>query len=180
VGPLPAIPVAVRGRRLPDGTSEARVTVGAGRALLLRIVDDTIYVRAGTRWTNRGSASGIALDVGRELFDHPFLLEPTAAMRDGTDHLVELAAPPAPLRDYATNERHGPVTELLADATALTITGRVARTGTLVGDSFVLETTLPPGIVPGLAGRRARIEARTGYCPLRASDRTTVSVPGQS
>ena len=45
----------------------------------LRISGDQLAVRAGSssEFTPRGSASGVHLDVGRELLMHPFLLRTT-------------------------------------------------------------------------------------------------------
>jgi hypothetical protein len=165
------------GRRAPDGTSRARLTWTGLAALVapdldVRIVDDVIQLRpAGSEdsFSNAGSASGIALDVGRELLDHPQLLVARSATRsaDGNDTLVTLAAPAPALRTYATRERRGLATDLLRSARSLEITSTVRR-GRLVGDRFVLRARLPAGtpLERIAADTPITITGTTRYCPL--------------
>ncbi|MCW2921778.1 MAG: hypothetical protein JWL76_1652 [Thermoleophilia bacterium] len=178
------------GRRTAQDTSAALVVwSGLAGAVLpdlgLRIVDDRLYLQPGTftsPWRVGGSASGVSLDVGRELLDHPFLLEPTTARGDGdVATTVSFSAPPERLRAYATSERRGRVTDLLRAARRLTLTADV-RGGTLVGDRFTLLTTVPESLHlgPAAPGTRIRIDGVTTYCALRSVDRTPITAPNVS
>jgi hypothetical protein len=165
------------GRRTPDGASRARLTWTGVAALVatdleVRIVDDVILLRpAGsrTRFAGAGSASGIALDVGRELLDHPQLLVARSATRTADDRttVVTLATPAPALRDYATRERRGLATDLLRSARSLKFTSTV-RAGRLAGDRFVLRARLPAGtpLERIAAGTPITITGTTRYCPL--------------
>ncbi|MCW2949809.1 MAG: hypothetical protein JWN41_822 [Thermoleophilia bacterium] len=146
---------------------------GLARALLpseqLRIADNEIAVRelrVGARWQPLGSASGIALDVGRELLMHPFLLDVTAVARGDRVLVVRSVARPADLRRYATNERHGLATELLAGARSLQIDALLVG-GRLAGDRFQLVTVLPSQLATRLHATRVTL---TG-CTTRAAFR---------
>ncbi len=163
------------GRRSADGSSRGHLAWSGAASLLapdldLRIVDNSISLRRDDRprvWQPLGSASGVALDVGRELLMHPFLLRERSANGAGDSVRVALVAPAAALRDYATNERQGPVTELLRRASRLRIEATTAN-GRLVSDRFVLATQIPAGIdgLEQLAGRRVVISGiTTRPCP---------------
>jgi hypothetical protein len=159
------------GRRDANGTSSGTIRWRGASSLLvpdldLRIVDDRLLVRrrSGDRtWATLGSASGVALDVGRELLMHPFLLRSTTASRAGDLTEVQLLAPPADLRTYATSERRGPVTDLLRRTTSLRLVVHL-RGNRLVRDEFDLATTLPDDVVPGFGGRAVRIVGTTAHC----------------
>lgn len=175
----------IQGRRLRSGASVATVTwTGAARLLLpdlqLRIVEDQLYLQRGDRpgWRSLGSASGVALDVGRELLDHPFLLDPVAARASGRHVALELVAPHERMRTYATTERRGPVTDLLGGTRRLALTAHVSGRR-LTGDDFTLVTRNPASIdVPGLAaGTPITVTGETYYCPLRARGSTTDRAP---
>lgn len=162
------------GTRRAGGASRATLRWSGAAGILLpdaelAIGADRIRIRtgSGSPWRDAGSASGAALDVGRELLDHPFLLRPVRAARRGNRLDVDLVAPPARLRAYATAERRGPVTELLRGARSLRITAHV-RGDELVGDRFRLVTTVPSGIptLTPLAGRLVEVVGSTGSCPL--------------
>jgi hypothetical protein len=137
------------GSRGADGSSSARLRWQGPESLLLpdmtlRIVDDQLALRTerDTAFRQLGSASGVSLDVGRELLAHPFLLEPRAARGTLDDLALTLDAPRDELRSYAVTERRGPITELLRDVEHLQITPRVID-GTLVADRFMLRTRVP-------------------------------------
>lgn len=176
----------VFGRRTPTNASSALVVwSGAAGAVLpdvgMRIVDDQLYLQPGnfgSPWRRAGSASGVSLDVGRELLDHPFLLRVANARREQSSATVTFTAPAAHLREYATSERRGPVTDLLRQARQLTLVAHV-RGGRLVGDRFSLVTTVPAslrlGAVP--AGTPIRIAGTSSYCRLRLVDRPAITAP---
>lgn len=176
----------IYGRRMPDNTSAALVRwTGAAGALLpdlgMRIVADRLYLQTGqfdAPWRLAGSASGVSLDVGRELLDHPFLLTTTNARGTGGMRSVTFAAPADQLRAYATSERRGPVTDLLRQARQLTLVAHV-RGGQLVGDRFTLVTTVPEALRRGpiRAGVPIRIVGASSYCRLRSVDRARISAP---
>lgn len=162
------------GTRRADGTSRATLRWSGAAGILLpdaelAIAANRIRMRSTEptgAWHDVGSASGASLDVGRELLDHPFLLQVVRVGRDGDRVDVELEARPRELRAHATTERWGPVTELLRDARSLRVTAHLDE-GELVGDRFRLVTTIPPGIpvLAALAGRPVRVEGTTGSCP---------------
>lgn len=165
-----AITARIEGRRTPDGRSEAVLAWDGPVGLALpagtgRIVDDQLYARRAhhQEWLELGSASGISLDVGRELLAHPFLLEVVGAAWRGDELHVAAVAPAARLRHYAGTERRGPPSELLRSASSLRITASV-RSGRLVGDAFVLRTRVPPGLGPRFAAGPVVVAASTGYC----------------
>lgn len=164
------------GTRRADGSSRATLRWSDPAALLLPDAElavraNRILLRTGPdgtgRWRDAGSASGVALDVGRELLDHPFLLRVVGAARAGERLDVTLESPPPRLRAYATSERNGPVTELLRAARSLRITANLDD-GELVGDRFRLVTTVPEGIpaLAPLAGRVVVVTGTTGSCAL--------------
>ncbi|MCW2971978.1 MAG: hypothetical protein JWN72_251 [Thermoleophilia bacterium] len=166
--------VRVRGRlsgvRRADGSSAGTLRwQGAARFLLpdqqLRIAGNQLAVRAhaGDRWRALGSASGVALDVGRELFTHPFLLDVTGTGGTGELRTVRAVARVADLRAYATTERQGLATELLAGATALRIDAAISR-GTLTADVFTLRTRLPTDYARRLRSATVTIVGRTAAC----------------
>jgi hypothetical protein len=160
-----------------DGTRSRTSSHGdlrwsGGAALLLpdmslRIERDRLLVKTERDDDERdiGSASGVALDVGRELLDHPQLLDVTAARGTRARFTVDLTAPAPRLRAYATGERQGPVTELLRGVRSLRLTAHVAA-GRLAFDSFVLQTDVPPGIdeLGALAGRTVTVAGQTRHC----------------
>lgn len=169
-----ALPARIHGRlvgvRDAGGASRGRLTWSglAGAALPeldLRIVHDRLALRERPRgaWRELGSASGVSLDVGRELLDHPFLLTYARARGRSREATVVLVAPPEQLRRYATDERRGPVSELLAGATSLTLVAHIAA-GELAGDAFTLVTDAPSG-VPLVGSGRITIRGRSGMCP---------------
>lgn len=174
-GPLRAR-ATLTGRRTPENSSVARIdwTGAAGlllRDMQLRIIDDQLYTQPGppsAPWQERGSASGVSLDVGRELLDHDFLLTTTAAWGDERAAAVAFTVPADRVREYATTERRGPVTDLLRSIRRLTLVAHV-RDGRLVGDQFTLVTST--------AGRPMRIVGATRYCPLRSTDRAPIPAP---
>lgn len=175
-GALGSRTASLEGRRLPTGESAARLDWTV-LGFDLRIVDDRLYRRRPlTDWRDLGSASGAALDVGRELLDHAFLLDAVAARRDGRRLAVTLEAPAAQLRAYATTERRGPVTDLLTGTRMLRITSIVDR-GRLAGDRFVLVATPPPSLRPLLGRAPVTIRGRSTYCPLRLVDRSPITAP---
>jgi hypothetical protein len=165
------------GRGRLDGTrtpasSSGELRWSGGAALLLpdmalRIERDRLLVRTERDQDVRdfGSASGVALDVGRELLNHPQLLDEHRARGTRTRFAVDLTAPAQRLRDYATSERQGPVTELLRGVRSLRLTARVAG-GRLAGDSFSLQTDVPLGIdeLGALAGRTVTVAGQTRHC----------------
>ncbi len=162
----------LRGSRDADGDSRARLTWHGAAALLLAdqqlaIVDDQLRVRAegAADWTALGSASGIALDVGRELLDHPFLLRTGAARADAAVRTLRLTVDPAALRDYATTERRGPATELLAHTRSLRLDATVDG-DRFVRDHFLLSTTVPDAAPwpQAFAGRDVTISGETVRC----------------
>lgn len=175
----------IQGRRLPGGASVANLERSGAATLLLpdlqlRIVDDQLYLARSDdpAWRSIGSASGVALDVGRELLDHPFLLEPVAARASDGHVALDLVAPPASLRAYATAERRGPVTDLLRGTRRLTLTAH-ATGRRLTGDDFTLVTRIPESIdLPGLEpGSPITVIGETSYCPLRSGGHTTDRSP---
>lgn len=162
------------GTRQADGSSRATLRWTGAAAIVLpdaevAIAANRVRIRGTGRdnaWRDVGSASGAALDVGRELLDHPFLLQVVRTSRDGGRIDVVLQARAGELRAYATNERRGPVSDLLRGARSLRITAHLDE-GELVGDRFQLVTTVPAGI-PALApfsGRVVRVVGTTGSCP---------------
>ncbi len=177
---------------LRTGANESRAQLAwSGPASLvlpdldLRIVGDRITTRDGDdAWVDRGSASGVALDVGRELLDHPFLVRAVSGAthdpddRTPTTERVDLVAPVTVLRRYATTERRGPVTDLLAAARSLRLTS-TASGGELVQDRFTLVTRIPATLdVPGLrTGAPLAVTGTTRYCPLRANDAARIAAP---
>lgn len=169
---LPSARARITGTRTAANASAASLRwEGTARALLpdarLRIVRDTIGVRvAGTDWRDLGSASGVSIDVGRELLEHPFLLEARSARRIDGALEVTLVAPTAALRDYATSERRGPVTDLLRGTRSLRLIARVDSSGALTGDRFTLATVLPASISERLAGRAVTLRGSTTSCAL--------------
>ncbi len=173
----------VFGRRSPTNASSALI-VWSGALLPnvgLRIVDDQLYLQRGnfdSPWRRAGSASGVSLDVGRELLDHPFLLRATTARGDAAAMTVSFSAPAARLRAYATSERRGPVTDLLRQARQLTLVAQV-RGGRLVGDRFTLVTTAPETLRMGpvATGTLIRIDGVSSYCRLRSVDRAPIIAP---
>ncbi|MCW2926639.1 MAG: hypothetical protein JWM86_607 [Thermoleophilia bacterium] len=178
---LPTATATLSGRRLADNSSTATIDwEGVAGALLptgeLRIVDDVLLLRrtSAQPWRRLGSASGVSLDVGRELLDHPFLLRTVRARRSGSTTVLALDAPVERLRAYATSERAGPVTDLLARARSLRIVVRVTR-GQLVGDRFTLVARIPPSMGGRLANRPVTIRGATGYCALRPVDRSVIT-----
>lgn len=180
----PTARATLLGRRTPDGASAAALTWhGAASVLLpdarLRIVDDHIYAQQDPApgWQRLGSASGVALDVGRELLEHPFLLDPVDAVPFGHgDVAVQLRADGPALRAYAGTERHGLATDALVRAERLTITSFL-RGGRLTSDHFELVTRLPASFGRAVGGRRATVVGSTVYCPLRPADRRAISAP---
>ncbi len=179
----------IQGRRLPTGASVASLTWDGAAGILLpdlqlRVVDDHLYLLREDRetWRALGSASGVALDVGRELLDHPFLLDATAARGDARHVALDLVAPPARLREFATTERRGPVTDLLAGTRRLTLTAH-ATGRRLAGDDFTLVTRVPASLeLPGIrTGTGIAITGASFYCPLRggasSTDRSPISAP---
>ena len=138
------------GLLLPDG--DLRI---AGNQLALRRDD-----QRAAGFTPLGSASGIALDVGRELLTHPFLLDVVATGGSGSIRSFRLVARPDELRAYAGTERQGLATELLLGARSLTIDARVVD-GTLVADTFRLVTTLPPRFEALAGGGTVTVVGRT-------------------
>ncbi len=176
----------LRGRLLPTGESEARLEWSGPASLVLpdatvRIVGNSIYARSegDAAWRSLGSASGVALDVGRELLDHPFLLRPVAGREDEHRAVVELVADPAALRAYAGTERRGIATDLLVGARSLRITS-LAAGGRLVADTFALTTRLPPALAKVAGGPLARVTGATSYCPLRPADRDPIRSPAST
>lgn len=177
----------VFGRRTPANASSALVVWSGTAGVLLpdlglRIVDDQLYLQRGnfdSPWQRAGSASGVSLDVGRELLDHPFLLRATSARGDSAAATtVTFTAPAERLRAYATSERHGPVTDLLRTARQLTLVAHV-RGGRLVGDRFTLVTTAPDSLRLGpiATGTPIRIAGTSSYCRLRTVDRAAIIAP---
>lgn len=164
------------GTRRADGSSRATLRWSGAAAALLPDVDlavhrDRIRIRdagGASAWRDLGSASGVALDVGRELFDHPFLLRTRSAAGAGRRLDLRMEAPAAGLRAYATTERRGPITELLRNARSLRITAQVDG-ATLVGDRFRLVTVVPDGIpaIAALRGRVVEVAGATGLCSAR-------------
>lgn len=176
----------IYGRRTPSNANAALVHwTGAASALLpdvgMRIVDDQLYIQPGhfdSPWRRAGSASGVSLDVGRELLDHPQLLRVTSVRGRGPAMTVAFAASPERLRADATSERRGPVTDLLRQARRLTLVAHV-RGGRLVGDRFTLVTTVPESLRLGpiTAGTPIRITGMSSYCRLRSVDRPPIIAP---
>lgn len=162
----------LRGTRRADGSSSGRLRWQGAASLLLpdltlRIADDQLAIRGAHDAAFRplGSASGVSLDVGRELLAHPFLLEASTARGTLDDLALTLDAPRDELRDYATHERRGPVTELLRNAELLRITPRVVA-GRLVHDRFVLRTAIPTTVtqIEPLAGTTVTLTGSTTTC----------------
>jgi hypothetical protein len=160
------------GRRSADGSSTARLRWRGPAALLLpdttlRIVDDQLTIRTDrdAAFRSLGSASGVSLDVGRELLAHPFLLDARDAQGRRDDLVLTLVAPRDQLRRYATSERRGPVTELLRDVDALQVTPRIVD-DELVHDRFVLRTRIPSTIteILPLRGATVTITGATSTC----------------
>jgi hypothetical protein len=137
----------------------------------LRIRNNTLYTRereagdgAGAGpWRNRGSASGVSLDVGRELLMHPFLLEPAATRKTRGTIRGSYAVEPRAFRRYVADERNGLVTDLLQDASSLTLDA-TTRNGQLWSDSFALTTRIPRSLEPRLAGRTLMLTGVTQTC----------------
>jgi hypothetical protein len=168
---LPQLDATLIGRRAADGSSAGVLRWRGPAALVLpearvRVADDRIRIAtADSAWRNLGSASGVALDVGRELLVHPFLLELRDARGVSRNLDARLVAPTASLRDYATAERQGPVTELLAQTRSLVLDARVVDDA-LVRDRFVLRTTVPSSfpLAGPVGGRTVTIRGTTRYC----------------
>jgi len=172
----------VHGYRTPDGDSEASLHWGGAAGLLLpdataRIVDNNVYLRMNEGpWSNEGSASGIALDVGHELLLHPFLLEVAGrANRSDTATIVH-DVPAAGLRAYASTERQGIATDLLVGARSLTLVTRIAD-GTVTGDRFTLVTAVPDRFRRIARGSVVTVSASTGYCAPAAAARRSITAP---
>ena len=162
----------LRGRRLATGDSTGRLTWhGAARLLLpdatLAITGDQLRIRTDSDASFRplGSASGVALDVGRELLDHPFLLDAVAARALDATLSVTLQPRIGELRTYATTERRGPVTELLRETQSALLRVTVDD-GRLVRDHFAFTTLVPdsPPFPDALAGWRVSISGETVRC----------------
>jgi hypothetical protein len=166
----------LRGSRQGDGSSTALLRWrGPARLLLpdthIRIRRNQLATRptaaagaAAPAWTELGSASGIALDVGRELFTHDFLLDVTGTATRATTRTVRAMARPAELRAYATAERQGLATELLAGASSLRIDARIDR-GLLTADVFRLRTQLPRPWRMRLGSAGVTVVGQTVACP---------------
>ena len=119
-----------------ESSMQARAGVGPiGASLDARIVADRLYLRRSRQWYDMGSAGGITLDVGRELFAHPQLYRVSGAERlhDGT-LLVQGVVPGPRLAEHARNERSGPISDALQHTTRVSFTARV-RGGQLVADT---------------------------------------------
>jgi hypothetical protein len=144
---------------------------GAASALFddatLRIERDRLLVRTKSDSTFRdvGSASGVTLDVGRELLAHPQLLEVVDARGSERGARIVLEAPAMRLRSYATTERQGPVTMLLASVRSLRLVVQVAG-GRLVTDRFALRSRVPADVdlLRPLAGRAITLVGSTRHC----------------
>lgn len=162
----------LNGRRTADGASTARLEWIGPASLVapdadLRIEQDRLLVRLDAhhaRWRDIGSASGIALDVGRELLTHPFLLQVTGVRGSSDSQTISLTAPAAGLRTYASTERRGWATDLLAGTRSLRYAAQL-RSGRLAGDRFVLRTRLPQRS-PLLPGSAVTVQGATAYCRL--------------
>lgn len=157
------------GERAADGSSTGRLDWRGAAALVapdadLRIVDNQLTMRRDDEhaagFTPMGSASGIALDVGRELLTHPFLLDVVAVGGSGDIRTYRLVARPDDLRAYAGTERQGLATELLVGARSLTIDVRVVD-GVLVSDVFRLRTVLPDRFAQRVGGSAVTVVGRT-------------------
>ncbi|MCW2960387.1 MAG: hypothetical protein JWM90_774 [Thermoleophilia bacterium] len=164
----------VTGAVAPTGTSTARLRWEGAAALLLpdlalRIRDNRLAVGiSGAAPVDRGSASGIALDVGRELHTHPFLLDlgaatTTPARTTPARTVIAATARPAELRAYAGTERQGLATELLVGARRLTIT-TVIDDGRMTADTFTLVTQVPARFQRQLGRGTVTVRATTAYC----------------
>lgn len=133
-------------RRADDGTSQGtlrwttrEIPLPQG-VILIKDNELSLAKDAKSPQLKLGSASGVSLDVGRELLAHPFLVDTRTASGTKRSFTITMVAPQARLRSYATHERSGPVSTLLEQAQSLHITAHV-RDGNLVADHFTLKLT---------------------------------------
>lgn len=84
--------VKVSGYRNKNDASESTFAAGIGplaKKVDMRIINDVLYVKRSGTWYKMGSAGGLMLDIGRELFLHGSLVQVTAANRC-TDGYIEV------------------------------------------------------------------------------------------
>lgn len=167
---MPRLRATLRGLGRHGATSATATGAGIARAAVdgweLAIRSDHLYGRAAgddrvsasrpafAGWRDLGSASGVQLDVARELLTHPMLTQVQSARRRGDTLEVRLVVPAPALRAYAADERSGPVTDLLVRARELRVEATI-RGGRIRSDRFTL---LVGG---GASGPAVRIEGST-------------------
>lgn len=166
------------GTHTADDASDGVLTLnqpGLHFSMRLRIVENQLFVQRQAEWFLVGSASGLQLDLGRELFLHPHLFHIDVASRDMETQKVQITGKvdPKSLLAHLTAESDGAVASALRRARQITFLAEI-EDKTLMSAEIDVNVTKGDSTADSMSSDSFHLRIRERYSP---SPPLKISVP---